>query len=207
ICALFAAVLWSLNISAIGPVLQLLGEHCSLQESVQKSIKDIQLQIDNWQNEREHHARASKELEEKPPNEIRNKLLRDHANDIAKLESRLDAAATKLYWYRIAEWYLSRYVPTDPFLTLAWVIGLVIVGVAVKGFFEFWQESLVGSVVNLSLFDLRNRFYRNVIHLDVGQFGEQGTSELMARFTNAIDSLGPRLKTPSAKLVADPPRP
>jgi ATP-binding cassette subfamily B protein/subfamily B ATP-binding cassette protein MsbA len=87
---------------------------------------------------------------------------------------------------------------------LALVIGLAVVGVAIKCFFEFCQESLVGSVVNLSLFDLRNRFYRNVIHLDVDQFGEQGTSELMARFTNDMDSLGTGIKTLFGKVVAEP---
>src|SRR5262249_52423960 len=73
-----------------------------------------------------------------------------------------------------------------------------------KCFFEFVQESLVGSVVNLALFDLRNRFYRNVIHLDVDQFSEHGTSELMARFTNDMDSLGTGVKTLFGKLVAEP---
>ena len=94
--------------------------------------------------------------------------------------------------------------PPDRFQTLAWVIGLLVVGVAVKCFFEFGQESLVGSVVNLSLFDLRNRFYRNVIHLDVDQFGDQGTSELMARFTNDMESLGAGVKMLFGKVVAEP---
>src|SRR5262249_49403893 len=73
-----------------------------------------------------------------------------------------------------------------------------------KGFFEFWQESMVGSVVNLSLYDLRNRFYRNVIHLDVNHFGEEGTHELMARFTNDMELLGLGLKTLFGKVVAEP---
>src|ERR1700737_2964780 len=95
-------------------------------------------------------------------------------------------------------------VPTDRFRTLALLIGLVVVAVAVKGFFEFWQDSLVGSVVNLSLFDLRNRFYRNVIHLDVNDFGEDGTHELMARFTNDMELLGNGIKTLFGKVVAEP---
>ena len=84
------------------------------------------------------------------------------------------------------------------------MIGLVVAGVAIKCFFEFAQETLVGSVVNLALFDLRNRFYRNVIHLDVDQFGKDGTGELMARFTNDMESLGTGLKTLFGKVVAEP---
>ncbi|MFL5340193.1 MAG: ABC transporter ATP-binding protein, partial [Gemmataceae bacterium] len=73
-----------------------------------------------------------------------------------------------------------------------------------KCFFEFCQESLVGNVVNNSLCDLRNRFYRNVIHLDVGEFGEQGTSELMARFTNDMEMMGAGLKTLYGKVISEP---
>jgi ATP-binding cassette subfamily B protein/subfamily B ATP-binding cassette protein MsbA len=80
----------------------------------------------------------------------------------------------------------------------------VVVAVAIKGFFEFWQESLVGSVVNLSLYDLRNRFFRNVIHLDVNNFSEEGTHELMARFTNDMELLGTGTKTLFGKVVAEP---
>ncbi len=204
VCALLAAFLWSLNISAIGPVLELLGERRSLQESAQVKAKEIQEHINAWQNERDPIDERRKELESAPASALRDKQLRDATNHIAKLEGRISWATTKLYWYRIAEWYLARFLPTDPFLTLAWVIVAVVAAVAVKGVFEFFQEMLVGSVVNLSLFDLRNRFYRNAIHLDVAQFGEEGTHELMARFTNDMELLGQGLKTLYGKVVAEP---
>ena len=73
--------------------------------------------------------------------------------------------------------YINAFLPNDPFRTLAYVIALVVLAVAIKGFFEFWQESLVGSVVNLTLYDIRSRFYRNAIHQDVNNFGDQGTHE------------------------------
>ena len=109
-----------------------------------------------------------------------------------------------LYRTRLLKWFCDRFLPRDRFQTLVWVIGWVVVAVAIKGFFEFWQESLVGSVVNLSLFDLRNRFYRNVIHLDVSQFNDQGTTDLIARFTNDAEVVGTGLKTIFGKMVAEP---
>jgi ATP-binding cassette subfamily B protein/subfamily B ATP-binding cassette protein MsbA len=204
ICAVFAAILWSMNISAIGPVLQILGKDESLQESILASIKETQTLVDEWQGEREKHANEIKELEDQPTTEYGKKLLREHQTSIAKLETRLDTASTKLYWYRVAELWISKLLPWDRFECLAWIIGLIVVSVAIKGFFEFWQESLVGSVVNLSLFDLRNRFFRNVIHLDVSSFGEEGTHELMARFTNDMELLGQGTKTLFGKVVAEP---
>ena len=74
-----------------------------------------------------------------------------------------------------------------------------------KGFFEFWQESLVGSVVNLSLFDLRNRFYRNVIHLDVEQLRRGGHARADGPLHQRHgDCSAPGMKTLFGKVVAEP---
>ena len=121
----------------------------------------------------------------------------------ASLESKLESAYSEKNRYEQAKKYIN-LLPRDSFKTLALLIGLVVLAVAVKGPFEFFQESLVGSVINLSLYDLRNRFYRNAIHLDVNQFGEQGTSELMARFTNDTEMLGAGLKVLLGKMIAEP---
>jgi ATP-binding cassette subfamily B protein/subfamily B ATP-binding cassette protein MsbA len=204
ICAFFAAILWSLNISAIGPLLQILGENQNLQEGIQAKIRETQKLIDEWQDERERFDRQTKELENQPTNDYAKKKLRECTNAIASLENRLGTASTKLKWYRITDMYLSKYVPTDRFETLAWLIGVIIVAVAVRGFFEFWQDTLVGAVVNLSLFDLRNRFFRNAIHQDVNDFGEEGTHELMARFTNDMELLATGTKTLFGKVIAEP---
>src|SRR5262249_19820642 len=142
-------------------------------------------------------------LAEKEPDHHVQKQKRNLANELLKLEGRLKSLRSNLYWYQVLRKYIAN-LPDDCFGTLAWVVGMVVVGVALKCCFEFFQESLVGSVVNLSLFDLRNRFYRNVIHLDVDQFSEHGTSELMARFTNDMESLATGLKTLFGKVVAEP---
>jgi ATP-binding cassette subfamily B protein/subfamily B ATP-binding cassette protein MsbA len=203
-CALLAAVFWSLNINSIRPVLEILARDKSLQDVLEETIQQTQAQIDEWNTECEKYRQENKRLLGLPNTPTREKVLRDTTNAIAGLESRLDSATSRLYWYRIAKWRLLTLLPTDRFETLACIIGLIVLAVAIKGFFEFWQDSLVGSVVNLSLFDLRNRFYRNVIHLDVNNFSEEGTHELMARFTNDMELLGHGMKTLFGKVVAEP---
>ncbi len=203
-CALLAAVFWSLNFTAIYPVLKILGTEGSLQEWVEGRIAETQKEVDNWQAVQEANVRRQKELESKPEGNWRDQQVRNLNNAMAKTEAKLSTARTNLYRYQITQVYMVRFLPVDRFQTLAVLVGLVVAAVAVKGFFEFWQESLVGSVVNLSLYDLRNRFYRSVIHLDVNNFGEDGTHELMARFTNDTELLGLGIKTLFGKVVAEP---
>jgi len=204
-CALIAAIFWGLTLGAIYPVLQGLVNHQSLHKWVQTKIDETELEI---------HGKDGVGGIQRKVIEINDEIRslnkgHDHREqeltaDLAKFESKLATLNRKKDLYLTAKTYIHKFLPDDCFKTLAIVIIFVVIGVAIKGFFEFCQETLVGSVVNLSLFDLRKRFYRNVIHLDVNQFSEQGTHELMARFTNDMEMLGTGTKTLFGKVVAEP---
>src|SRR5579884_4297589 len=207
-CAICAAAFWGANLSSIYPLLILLQYKQSPHDWINKKIEEVQKDVGDYQR---HIEMKNAELEKREQEQVQSgpslflkQQIRDINRELSKLESKLSPARRRLYWLLVGQKYIYKFLPTDCFLTLACVIVLVVVGVAIKCFFEFAQESLVGSIVNLSLFDLRNRFYRNAIHLDVDQFGEQGTSELMARFTNDMESLGTGIKTLFGKVVAEP---
>ena len=107
---------------------------------------------------------------------------------------------------RCAQPYVNKYLPNESFKTLVLLIGLVMLGVAVKGFFMFLQEVLVADVMQLTLFDIRNMFFRRTINLDLASFSDQGSSELMARFTSDMDSFGQGLNTLMSKVIREPMR-
>lgn len=203
-CAFMAAAFWSVNFTAVYPILKILSDERTLQDWVEERIQATQKEIDKWQASVDHYQKESKDLEEKPASPARSKRERDLASDLAKYQSKLDSETTALYRYQVAKKYIFLFFPHDRFQSLMWVVVMVVIAVAVKGFFEFWQESLVGSAVNLSLFDLRNQFYRKVIHLDVRNFSDTGTGELMARFTNDMELVGVGLKTLFGKVIAEP---
>jgi ATP-binding cassette subfamily B protein/subfamily B ATP-binding cassette protein MsbA len=205
LCALVAAVLWGLTLTSITPVLTVLVEKQNLQQWAHGKIADGQTRIQILQRERDEREKEVEEWRRKPQGEsIREKRLRDLTSRLSRLEGDLQSANRMLYFHEVIEFEAERFLPTDPFKTLAWVIGLVVAAVALRGVFEFAQDTLVGSVVNLSLFDLRNRLFRKVIHLDVNHFSEEGTHELMARFTNDMEMLGNGTKTLFGKCVAEP---
>ena len=105
-----------------------------------------------------------------------------------------------------AQPFVSEYLPDESFKTLVLLIGLIMLGVAMKGFFMFLQEVLVADVMQLSLFDIRNMFFRRSINLDLASFSDQGSSELMARFTSDMDSFGQGLNTLMSKVMREPMR-
>jgi ABC-type multidrug transport system fused ATPase/permease subunit len=113
-------------------------------------------------------------------------------------------AATWIGRYRWLQPWADRYLPHEGFQTLLLLIGLVMTGVAIKGFFLFLQEVLVADVMQLTLFDIRNYFYRRTMALDLSSFGDSGSAELIARFTNDMDSLGQGLNTLMGKVIREP---
>ncbi|MBI3411607.1 MAG: ABC transporter ATP-binding protein [Planctomycetes bacterium] len=203
-CAVLAAVFWSLNFTAIYPVLKIIGSGDNLQTWIENTITKTAALIEPSQKKIADLNQEEIKVKLMPPGEARDTLLRKKTAELAQEESKLESARTALYWYQVLKRYIDKIFPIDRFNTLAMVIGLVVLGVAIKGFFEFWQESLVGNVVNLSLYDIRNRFYRKALHLDVNNFSQNGTHELMARFTNDTELLGTGIKTLLGKVVAEP---
>lgn len=204
VAAVCAAVLWGGNFTTIYPVLKLLNTGQSPHQWIDQYIATAQLEAEAVEARVDVLSEREKELNKLPPGRERDKRKRELASDLLRQEIKLKAARSTLYWSQVARKHIVSLLPDDCFLTLAYVIGILVVGIAIKCFFEFVQEALVGSVVNRTQFDLRNRFYRNAIHLDVGQFSEQGTTELMARFTNDMESLSAGLKMLFGKVVAEP---
>jgi ATP-binding cassette subfamily B protein/subfamily B ATP-binding cassette protein MsbA len=208
LCAVCAAVFWGGNFSSVYPVLTLLPTGQSPHDWVNEQIEKIQKDVADHTREIDTKTGELEELKKKQEAQGTSlyieQRIRDVNHELSKLEAKLGPARSRLYWYQVLRKYIYKFLYPDCFLALAWVIVLVVVGFVIKCVFEFAQEFLVGSIVNLSLFDLRNRFYRNIIHLDVDQFGEQGTSELMARFTNDMESLGTGIKVLFGKVVAEP---
>ncbi|MCZ2343179.1 MAG: ABC transporter ATP-binding protein/permease [Bacteroidales bacterium] len=204
--AFCVAVFWSLNLSAIFPVLKILSSGQNLHQWVDQEIAQCDAKTNNPKlHERIEFLRIAveflKEHEEAPD---RENQLRKLTKDLAQLEGELEESRTWAYRYRLLKSQVIRLLPENRFQTFCWIIGAVIIGVALKGFFEFWQESLVGTVVCRTLFDLRNRFYRSAVHQDARQVVDVGTSELMARMTNDLEQVGNGLKILYGKMVVEP---
>lgn len=204
VCALVVALLWGANFTAIYPVLKVLTRDTNLQTWIDNEIRTKEADLERLQDLIERRSRELQRVESQPPSRSRERRLAELTRDLAKDESDLANTRWMLGWLQTLRLYIYKFCPEDRFETLLSLLLIVVIAVAIKGLFDFGQEALVGSVVHLALLDLRNRLYDNVLRLDVSQFSEDGTHELMARFTNDMESLANGLKTLFGKLVAEP---
>lgn len=206
LAALAVAVFWSLNLSAVYPVLQILSTDRNLHQWVDEQIAEYQkkaddperkAKIDLWQRKRQQLAAA-------PSAPDRDNQLRRIVRDLVNWETEQEEYTRKVYRYQWLKSVVIRHLPESRFETFLWIIAALVIGMAVKGFFEFVQESFVGVVVQRTMFDFRNRFFRAAVHQDVRQLSEAGTHELMARATNDMEQLGSGMKMLYGRVMLEP---
>lgn len=205
LCALLAAAFWSLNFLAIHPVMKILGGTESLSKSVDDDIRQVEHDAASTQRKLDRYREELRKADEEWTDGIaRDDRKRDLIGMIAQLEWKLNRASISNYRLQLLKSFYTQWIPSDRFAALIVLFLLVLFAIATKGFFEYAHEALVGSVTNLTLYRLRNRFYRNTLRLDASHFSEAGTHELMARFTNDMEVLGLGLKTLYGKVIAEP---
>src|ERR1051326_2896581 len=146
-CAVFAALFWSVTFLAIHPALKILGSPKSLTESVQADIDEV----------------------EKEATQTRDKVAAGTTTP-DQVEGKLQRLAFTSYRLRLLMDFYARYLPANRFHALLCLMAAFVAAIAVKGLFEVGQESLVGSVTNLTIYNLRNRFFRSALRLDVNHF-------------------------------------
>jgi len=204
VCALFVAVLWSVNLSAIYPVLKILSTDKNLHEWVDDEYETAEKLWKENERRLERHNAELQLVTQSPTHPDRENAERKVRWEIAKVESDQAEIGSRRYRFALLKKFVISHLPQDRFATFLWIVAGVILGIFIKGIFEFLQESLVGSVTNRTLFDLRNQFFRKTIHMDVRQVSNTGTPELMARFTNDLEQLGNGLKILYGRMVVEP---
>lgn len=195
--AVVAAALWSIIFLAVHPCMKILSGVPSLADAVEADIQQIQKQAAS------HRAKIDK-LQIERDGALTSATRESIDDRIRQFEWKLRHDELMIWRLHLLKSCYVRLLPADRFTALVVLLSAVLAIIAVKGVFEFTQESLVGGVTNLTLYRLRNQFFRNVLRLDMQSFYRAGSHDLTARFTNDGETLAAGLKTLFGKVVAEP---
>ena len=194
--ALGVAVLWGGNIGAAYPFIKVVLEGKSIQTWVGDEIDRSNQAIGNLDEQiakgRAQLAAAGPEQQAKLEAALRTLESRRHNESLAN---------ESYVWVKP---YLDRYLPNDAFQTLVLVMVVLLVGTVLKGLLVIANNVLVARLANLATFDLRKLFYRRTLRLDLATFNDEGSSDLMSRFTHDTSNIGNGLETVFGKLIVEP---
>ncbi len=204
VSALLVAVFWGANIGTVYPVVEVVFKDKSMHQWIDGKIKESGAAV-TAKTAEVGRLRAQLTAEDagagRQPAATRQ---RDLQWELAKSESELTAATSGLKRYQGIKPYINRYLPDTPFQTLVLVTVILLVGTVIKDVFLVINNVLVARLAQRAVFDLRKLFYRRTLRMDLATFGEDGTADLMSRFTNDVSQVAGGLDSLFGKLVREP---
>jgi ATP-binding cassette subfamily B protein/subfamily B ATP-binding cassette protein MsbA len=198
-CAIMVAALWGANIGAMYPIVEIIfgdknGQ--TMQVWIDKRIAD---ETANLAQIETRIAILEKDILAAAPEDrpaLESQLEEEHA-ELATARSILEHRE----WLRP---YIYKYLPDSAFQTIILIVVVVVIGTLFKDVFLVMDAVLVDRLTNLAAMDVRKKFFRRTLRMELASFSESKTSELMARFTADMDSLHGGVQTLLGRAVREP---
>ncbi|MEM6364504.1 MAG: ABC transporter transmembrane domain-containing protein, partial [Planctomycetota bacterium] len=119
-------------------------------------------------------------------------------------------ALTRRHWSKslrtlttVQPW-VDAYAPRGPFSTLMWIVAFLIVGTGIKLVCLTTNLMLVEYVSAKTVQKIREQFFRHALHLDLDQFGENGSANLTSRLTNDVTHIGAGISILIGRTLREP---
>ncbi len=196
LCALGVGVLWGANIGAVYPFVEVVFRGESLQQRVTEEIENARRTAASLRAEIVRLETAKRGATEQELRRIESRIV--------TAKAAIDAERRAEAGYLWAKPYLDRYLPNDPFQTLVVITGLLMLGTLLKELFLVAQNVLVCRLAELAAYDLRKLFYRRTLRMDLSAFDQQGSADLMSRFTHDMQRVVEGLIALFGKMIREP---
>lgn len=195
-CSLLVALFWGGNIGGVYPIVEVAIRGKPLQTWVADEIAQAEAKSAELRGQIQQLEQTLAERDGAAADGLRREL------DF--LQRRLQAEQTALATAHRLQPYIVRYLPSDPFHTIVWIVVVLMAATAAKDFFIFANHMLVERVVQMVAFDLRKQLYHHLLRMDLGEFGEQRTGSIMSRFNVDLGYLSGGLAALLGRAVLEP---
>lgn len=197
VCALAIAVLWGGNIGTVYPFVEVAFEGKSLHNWALDNIAECDKRAAELT---EQIAGIDREAASAAADRKATLAAERHELE-AKRATQQDRAA---YYRRGYDDIIKPHLPDDAFMSLVLIVVVLLVGTVIKDLFIIAHSILCDRLSQLAVFDLRKQFFRRTLRMDLARFSNDGTSDLMNRFTSDMESLAGGLNELFGKLIREP---
>lgn len=170
LCSIGIALLWGGNITALAPVIEITLSNQSIQSWVEKKKEELNREIETLEAQR---------LE--TPN--------DDKTTLSEINEKLNAAEQSLGWRRWQLSWANAILPSDPFRTICFIMGLLVLSTLVKHLLMLSSDLLLAYASTTTVRELRRRIFDKAMRMDKVQYQAFGTSGLLSSITYAADGL------------------
>ncbi|XZE19803.1 ABC transporter ATP-binding protein [Pirellulaceae bacterium SH449] len=192
LCSIGIAVLWGSNIGALYPVIEMTLHGESIQRWLEKSV--------------EHHDEQVQEVDNKlAAINDDGSLLHPADSPLRKSldrQRKQSQAASELRSWALS--WAKRIFPTDPFQTICFIMGILVVSTLVKHLLMLASDMLLGYASSSMVRNLRQRLFHKALELDRLSYHKHGASTLLASVTSKTDRLSAGLMAVFGLAIREP---
>jgi subfamily B ATP-binding cassette protein MsbA len=198
LCSAGVAGLWGANIAALFPIIEVTLNGKSLQSWNEERIEAAETRIAAGEKERDT---LTADLDNGRLDGGKAATARSRIDSL-NLSMRGDEAI--IYSSKKLQPWIARFLPRDPFTTVLWVVGFVVVSTFLKHGFLLANTLIVSWVaMNISR-DLRLKVFDKALALDRAQFMRNGSAGFMAQVTGTSDMLASGITSVFGGAITEP---
>ena len=198
VCSLMVALLWSANLGAVYPFVEVVLTGHSLHDWVeQEADKSEKLIADREQTIADLELR----LEQVPAGDP---AIADLKRQVSSAEYDVEIQHARSKGREALVPWIKKYAPETPFATLAWLMGLMFFGTVARGLFLMGSMVSVARVSQRTMLDLQNDVFGNVLDMEAAELGVKGTGDLVGRIRSETCAISKAILVLYGKSVREP---
>lgn len=199
ICSVGIAILWSSNIGALYPVIDMTLKGESMQSWFEKSIAANYDRLDQLESqELSAHRRALVGIRFAGFDIVPK-------SELAKtIDVQIASEKSSVAWKTLGLSWADALLPRDPFQTICCIMGLLIVSTLVKHMLMLANDLLIGHVSTSIVRGLRMNVFDVALAMDRKTYQTFGTSGLLAAITSAADGLAAGIMSLFGAAIREP---
>jgi ATP-binding cassette subfamily B protein/subfamily B ATP-binding cassette protein MsbA len=196
LCSVLVAFFWGANVTAVYPFVEAVFRGDSMPQWVDHQIQATTERIGKIESDL---VPLQQQREQAPVADRKSFDIR-----VGYANSRLSAERHALATIRRLEPYIRRYLPSDTFRTLIFVVTFIMASTLLKGIFLTVQTVLVARLSNELAVRLRRQCYQQTLAMDLASFEQGRTGDLMSRFTGDINTISSGIRSLFGVSVLEP---
>lgn len=200
ICSFSVAALWGANIGAFYPILEVTIRGKSMHQWIDEERDKAAANVQQTQAD----IAAQESVIAGTDAATNRRGLEKARLELVDLESQLMEDQAKLLGYQKMEPWIKRWVPSDPFSTIAIIVVALMISTLVKHLFLIGGDVLIGRVSLDISRSIRMQVFTKALEMDRAAYAIYGTSGFTSRITHTTDMLSRGLMNALGAALREP---
>ncbi len=199
LCSVGIAILWSSNIGALYPVIDMTLKGESMQSWFEQGIDQGESKLEQLESQQRWASKTTLvALRFNGQSTLAQSELQK------SLEKELRTVQVGVAWRTWGLRWANAFLPRDPFSTICYIMGLLIVSTLIKHLLMLANDLLIGHVSTSIVRGLRMNVFDVALGMDRRTYQSFGTSGLLAAITSAADGLASGIMSLFGAAIREP---